>query len=94
MVNALGLAGQFDAFYGVEHAAYHPKPASQAYAIIFDGEDLQPTQAAMFEDDPRNLYVPHQLGLKTILVNAAQTGNQPHIDYQTDDLVQFLRQIV
>ena len=94
MVNALGLAGQFDAFYGVEHAAYHPKPASQAYAIIFDGEDLQPTQAAMFEDDPRNLDVPHQLGLKTILVNTSQTGDTPHIDYQTDNLVQFLRQIV
>jgi hypothetical protein len=28
------------------------------------------------------------------LVNASQTGNKPHIDYQTDDLVQFLRQIV
>ena len=94
VVNALGLAGQFDAFYGVEHAAYHPTPASQAYAIIFDGEDLQPTQAAMFDDDPRNLDVPHQLGLKTILVNTSQTGDTPHIDYQTDNLVQFLRQIV
>ena len=94
VVNALGLGGRFDAFYGIEHAAYHPKPKSEAYAIIFGDEDLQANQSAMFEDDPRNLNVPHQLGLKTILVNASNTEDKPHIDYQTNDIAQFLRQIV
>ena len=48
-----GLSGVFDAVYGVEHAAYHPKPDRRAFEAIFARDGISPSRAAMFEDDPR-----------------------------------------
>jgi len=42
----------------------------------------------MFEDDPRNLRVPHQLGLRTVLVGPGE--EQPHVHHRTEDLAGFL----
>jgi putative hydrolase of the HAD superfamily len=46
----------------------------------------------MFEDDHRNLKVPHSIGMRTILVGPERTGK--HIHHQTSDLTAFLSQIV
>ena len=42
----------------------------------------------MFEDDHRNLQVPHRLGMRTVLVGPA--AGHPHVQHQTDDLAGFL----
>jgi len=86
---ARGLAGVFDAVYGVEHAGFRPKPQRAAYEAIFALDGLAPQEAAMFEDDPRNLEAPHQMGLRTILVGPAPVP-APHIDWHTNDLAAFL----
>jgi putative hydrolase of the HAD superfamily len=90
---ARGLGGLFDAIYGVEHAEFHPKPDAQAFATIFAQDGLDPRRAAMFEDDSRNLTVPHALGMKTVHVAPAP---QPadHIHHHTDDLAAFLARLV
>jgi putative hydrolase of the HAD superfamily len=90
---ARGLAGLFDALYGVEHAEFHPKPAAQAFATVFAMDGLDPTSAAMFEDDPRNLQVPHALGMRTVHV-APVPEPAPHIHHHTDDLAGFLQQLL
>lgn len=89
VLQARGLAGLFDAIYGVEHAEFHPKPEARAFATVFGKDGLEPAQAAMFEDDTRNLAVPHALGMRTVHV-APAPDPAPHIHHHTDDLAAFL----
>lgn len=86
---ARGLSGLFDGVYGVEHAEFHPKPDAAAYAAVFARAGLEPTRAAMFEDDPRNLVVPHGLGMRTVHV-APEAQPAAHIHHHTADLAGFL----
>lgn len=89
---ARGLAGLFDAVYGVEHAGFHPKPDAQAFATVFALDGLDPTRGAMFEDDTRNLAVPHALGMRTVHV-APAPDPADHIHHHTDDLAAFLSRL-
>jgi putative hydrolase of the HAD superfamily len=86
---ARGLGGLFDAIYGVEHADFHPKPEARAFARVFALDGLDPKAAAMFEDDTRNLAVPHALGMRTVHV-APAPDPAPHIHHHTDELATFL----
>jgi putative hydrolase of the HAD superfamily len=89
---ARGLSGLFDAVYGVEHAGFLPKPEKEAFDAIFTQDQLDPKTAAMFEDDPRNLAVPHDLGMRTVHV-APTRAHAPHVQFHTDDLSAFLEQL-
>ena len=93
VIAARGLGGRFDAIYGVEHARFHPKPAAEAFATVFGLDGLDPATAAMFEDDSRNLLVPHALGMQTVHV-APAAEPAPHIHHHTDDLAGFLARLV
>lgn len=93
VLQARGLSGLFDAVYGVEHAGFHPKPDRAAFDTVFAADGLDPARAAMFEDDPRNLVVPHGLGMKTVLV--ADTPTQAdHIQFHAPDLTAFLSRLI
>ncbi|MFD0982475.1 pyrimidine 5'-nucleotidase [Tropicimonas aquimaris] len=92
VIAARGLEGLFDAVYGVEHARFHPKPERIAFETVFATDGLEPDKAAMFEDDPRNLAAPHDMGLRTVHVAPEATG-APHIHHHTDDLAGFLGEI-
>ena len=92
VLSARGLAGLFDAVYGVEHAGFRPKPEARAFAAVFARDGLEPTRAAMFEDDPRNLEAPHAMGLRTVHV-APAPAPAAHIHHRTDDLTGFLTRI-
>ena len=89
VIAARGLSGLFDAVYGVEHAEFLPKPERQAFEIVFARDGLDPTRAAMFEDDTRNLAAPHAMGMRTVHV-AARPEPADHIQHHTDDLAAFL----
>lgn len=86
---ARGLLGLFDAIYGVEHAGFRPKPERVAFERIFAQDGLDPASAAMFEDDPRNLAAPHDMGMRTVLV-AEDRPDGDHIHHHTQDLTAFL----
>ena len=90
---ARGLSGLFDAIYGVEHAEYQPKPRAGAFAKVFARDGLDPTRAAMFEDDPRNLAVPHALGMRTVHVSEKPVKSE-HIHHHTENLTDFLQVLV
>lgn len=95
VIEGRGLEGVFDAVYGVEHAGYHPKPQPQAFEAVFATDGLTPACAAMFEDDPRNLRVPHGLGMRTVHVapQALPFSEATHIHHHTDDLGAFLARL-
>jgi len=88
---ALGIHDVFDAHYGIDDADFICKPASKAFDIVFNKANLKHKNAAMFEDDPRNLAIPHELGLKTVLVGPKNPA--PHIHHNTDDLAEFLQKL-
>ena len=93
MVARRGLGDAFDAVYGVEHAAYRPKPEAGAFAAVLARDASAAESAAMFEDDPRNLEAPHTMGMRTVHV-AAERVAAPHIHHYTDDLRGFLTGLV
>lgn len=93
VLRARGLDGLFDAVYGVESAGFRPKPEAEAFEAIFRIDGLDPTRAAMFEDDPRNLAAPHAMGMATVLVAPAPV-EQAHIHHHTDDLAGFLARLI
>ncbi|MDH5798797.1 MAG: pyrimidine 5'-nucleotidase [Paracoccaceae bacterium] len=89
---ARGLLDAFDAIYGVEHADFHPKPDRRAFETVFRADGLHPGTAAMFEDDPRNLAAPHEMGMRTVHV-APERVDAPHIHHHTDDLTDFVSRL-
>lgn len=91
----------FDAVYGIEETDFHPKPNRHAFDLVLSAARIDPRQAAFFEDDPRNLMVPHDLGMRTVLVGSGRHGPDaligapgPHVHHKTDDLTGFLRAVI
>ncbi|TDE40095.1 pyrimidine 5'-nucleotidase [Antarcticimicrobium sediminis] len=93
VLEARGLSGLFDAVYGVEDAGFRPKPERAAFEAVFARDGVDPRRAAMFEDDPRNLAAPHEMGMRTVHV-APERHEAEHIQHHTDDLSAFLSKLV
>ncbi|MDQ2093496.1 pyrimidine 5'-nucleotidase [Rhodalgimonas zhirmunskyi] len=93
VLKARGLDEIFDAVYGVEHADFHPKPRPEAFQRIFERDGLDPRNGAMFEDDPRNLKVPHALGMRTVHV-APEAQEIDYIHHHTPNLGDFIAKLV
>lgn len=93
VIAARGLSGLFETVYGVEHAGFRPKPERAAFDAIIERDGLRPTEAAMFEDEPRNLAEPHALGMATVHV-APSAVPARHIHHHTNDLATFLETLV
>ena len=102
VLERLGLNGHFDGVFDIIAADLEPKPAAQTYERFLKLHDVDPTRAAMFEDLARNLVIPHQLGMTTVLVVPDGTKevvredwelegrDATHVDHVTDDLTGFL----
>jgi putative hydrolase of the HAD superfamily len=89
---ARGLTSSFDAVYGVEQADFKPKPNQDAFTSVFAKDGVVPQKSAMFEDEARNLAVPHALGMRTVHVHPQATRDD-YIHHHTDDLTDFLSQL-
>jgi putative hydrolase of the HAD superfamily len=99
---ALGILDHFDDIFDIVAADYVPKPASATYDKFMALNRVQTKQAVMFEDLPKNLTVPKELGMKTVLLIPQDFSDyvmehwetaspeDHHIDYMTDDLAGFL----
>jgi putative hydrolase of the HAD superfamily len=106
VLTRLGLLAHFEAVFDIIAAELEPKPAPQTYHKFLRDHAVDPTRAAMFEDLARNLVVPHELGMTTVLVVPDGTKevvrenwelegrDAPHVDYVTDDLTGFLQGLV
>jgi putative hydrolase of the HAD superfamily len=103
VLERLGLESHFEAVFDIIAAELEPKPAPQTYQRFLDLHRVDASRAAMFEDLARNLVVPHQLGMTTVLV--VPDGSQEvvredwelsgrdadHVDHVTDNLTGFLK---
>jgi putative hydrolase of the HAD superfamily len=102
VLERLGIGSHFEAVFDIIAAELEPKPAPQTYRRFLDLHRVDPARAAMFEDLSRNLVVPHQLGMTTILVVPDGSNDvvredwelegrdADHVDHVTDDLTGFL----
>ena len=105
VLGRLGIANQFEAVFDIIAAELEPKPAPQTNRRFLDLHGVDPTKAAMFEDLARNLVVPHQLGMTTVLVVPdggkdvvredweLEGRDAVHVDHVTDDLTGFLQRL-
>ena len=103
VLERLGLSDHFDAVFDIIAAELEPKPAHKTYQRFLKLHDVDPAKAAMFEDLARNLAIPHQLGMTTVLVVPDGSGevvredwelegrDESHVDYVTDNLTGFLQ---
>jgi putative hydrolase of the HAD superfamily len=109
VIARLGIADAFSGIYDIVTTGYAPKPARAAYERFIAASGIAPGRAAMFEDIPRNLAVPHELGMKTVWVRpqdlggtmaseryqqlSHEGGGDPHVHHATDDLRAFLEEL-
>ena len=105
VLERLGLAAHFEAVFDIIAAELEPKPALRTYQKFLDLHRVDPKTSAMFEDLARNLVVPHQLGMTTVLVVPDGSKNvvredwelegrdAAYVDHVTDDLTGFLAKL-
>jgi putative hydrolase of the HAD superfamily len=106
VLGRLGLSSHFDGVFDIIAAGLEPKPAPQTYQKFLRDHAVNPAKSAMFEDLARNLVVPHQLGMTTVLVVPdgsrevvredweLEGHDAAHVDHVTDDLTGFLQRLV
>ncbi len=95
----------FDGVFDIAAGDFIPKPDERTYRRFLEHFSIDPLKAAMFEDIPRNLEVPHRLGMTTVLVAPRIDSNErdaweeegrgeSFVDHRVDDLAAFLGGLV
>lgn len=102
----LGITHHFTDIFDIVAADLLPKPNRETYDKFLLGAGIEPTRAAMFEDLSRNLAVPHDLGMATVLVVPQgarevlreswelEGRDAAHVQWLTDDLAGFLHDLI
>lgn len=107
VLKRVGAADLFDGIFDIRSMKFKPKPLPAAYEEFFAAHGVDAKRAAMFDDLEKNLLVPHDVGMKTVQIVAAEdfthdqveswelerTGG-PHVHHVTADLAAFLRGVV
>jgi len=105
VMKALDIDKHFEDVFDIAAADLEPKPKPLVYDRFLKKHGVDPKKAAMFEDLARNLEVPHQLGMTTVLVVPPKTrqivregweleGREaPHVHHVTEDLTGFLTSV-
>ena len=91
----LGVSHLFDDVWDVRTMGFVPKPSPAAYDIVLRHGAVRPQSAAMFDDIPANLKIPHMLGMTTIWLRTSPAlgDKAPHIHHEIDNLPAFLHAI-
>jgi putative hydrolase of the HAD superfamily len=101
----LGIRDHFEEIFDIVAADFVPKPQARTYEKFLDLHAIDPGKAAMFEDLEKNLRVPHELAMRTVLVlpkswdpfreaSEQMAVDAEHIDYSTTDLAGFLENLL
>jgi putative hydrolase of the HAD superfamily len=105
VLERLTLGIRFDGVFDIIAADLEPKPAPQTYRRFLDLHGVDPSHSAMFEDLARNLAIPYELGMTTVLVVPDDTKevvretwemegrDAAHVAHVTDDLTGFLARL-
>jgi putative hydrolase of the HAD superfamily len=105
VMQRLGIGQHFDDVFDIKAAELEPKPRRSVYERFLARHRVNPRRSVIFEDLARNLEAPHALGMMTVLVVPEGTRSvlreewelggrdAAHVDYFTDDLAAFLREV-
>ena len=94
----IGIDGLFDGIFDIRDCEFIPKPSKEPYKKLVESYKIEPQYCIFFEDIARNLKPAHELGMKTVWIKndepwAAKYSNEEFINYKTDNLAQFLKEI-
>ena len=94
----IGIDKLFDGVFDIVESDFIPKPSIEPYKKIIENYKIEPQYCIFFEDIARNLKPAHKLGMKTVWIKnnepwAAKYSDADFINYKTDDLAKFLKEI-
>ena len=94
----IGIDKLFDGVFDIVESNFIPKPSIEPYKKIIENYKIEPQYCIFFEDIARNLKPAHELGMKTVWIKnnepwAAKYSDADFINYKTDDLAKFLKEI-
>jgi putative hydrolase of the HAD superfamily len=84
VLDALGIADQFEAVYDIRIANYLPKPYPEPYRAVLAAIGVPPQRCAMVEDSRDNLRTAKELGMATVLVGDGATPR--YVDLHLPDV--------
>ena len=85
VLSAIGFDGHFDDIFDIKAFDYEPKPARHPYQLMTERAGFEPSRAAMFEDIARNLEIPHDMGMTTVLVTGDENEDGALINHLNGD---------
>ena len=101
----IGILDLFEGICDIVACGYQPKPGAEAFETFVKRHGVEASRAAMFEDMPQNLEVPHTLGMTTVLIRSTYidhpaqakargwTVPPAHVHHMTDELAGFLARV-
>ena len=94
----LGIERYFDDIFDIVSADFIPKPSPKTYKKIIEKYKIEPQYSIFIEDIARNLKPAYELGMKTVWIKneepwAAEFSDSNFINYKTDNLSKFLKEI-
>ena len=94
----IGIDKLFDGVFDIVESNFIPKPSMKAYKKLIEKYKIEPQYCIFIEDIARNLKPAHELGMKTVWIKndepwAAEFSNENFINYKTENLTSFLKEI-
>ena len=94
----IGIEKLFDGVFDIVESNFIPKPSIEPYKKIIEKYKIEPQYSIFIEDIARNLKPAHELGMKTVWIKndepwAAKFSDSNFINYKTDNLAKFLKEI-
>ena len=94
----IGIDKLFDGVFDIVDSDFYPKPSMEPYKKIIENYNIEPEYCIFFEDIARNLKPAHELGMKTVWIKnkepwAAEYSDAEFVNYRTDNLANFLKEI-
>ena len=94
----IGIDTLFDGIFDIRDCEFIPKPSIEPYKKLVENYKIEPQYCIFFEDIARNLKPAHELGMKTVWIKndepwASKYSDKSFINYKTDNLANFLKEI-
>ena len=94
----IGIDKLFDGVFDIVESNFIPKPSIESYKMLIEKYKIEPQYCILVEDIARNLKPAYELGMKTVWIKndepwAAEFSNESFINYRTENLTNFLKEI-
>jgi putative hydrolase of the HAD superfamily len=94
----IGIEKLFDGVFDIVESKFIPKPSIEPYKKFIEKYKIEPQYSIFIEDIARNLKPAHELGMKTLWIKndepwAAKFSDSDFINYKTDNLAKFLKDV-